>query len=1071
VNNWSTAAVPTAVDEVFFESSTFGEVSLGGLGFEADRVEFNHAGVDQSNANRLTNGTLTTSAIRVTDDQYGEFVLMDVGVTAAAGDLSVELNTGSIDFQQVINATNVSVTGGGGEVRLTNAGNTITGKFRADFMQVSAFGAGTMGTGDVELYYSNFYAVSSVASETYGNNMVVPDLAYGGFIAYAATFPPAPGGDLTFGNLSVGVNSDAVFYGYNGYDFVFGQIKADTGAAIGGESFDTLGRTVIRTESVQAVGGNTRLDIEGAVEVIISGDGSGSGVAEFGVTRGQLRLASSSAVPDGTAVDVGAFGSLFVEVVPTGVVTATVGPYGAIAGDLTGRAYSGGLINTTLNDGSVVAAYDPAANVPVRGVDVVGAEYYLGLTSTTQAVVVGDDGATSIYKGAAIGLFTPDGDITATFDTAAPEQELSVLMSGGPRFFVGSSFGGSALRFSGPGEVRFLGPQALVPGVISHTGNPVGNSQGNYLMTLYGVDTLPADTQLSIDNGILFTGEPATMAASSELVIGPTGTYYIGDFFGVTSSPTSGSVTVQSGGAVLATSATPGHGASFTFEDGTYVGLNSSFDSLTPSWLPPQADVVVVTTNAIAVAGEGIVLGEGKRLTTGAYGDATIDDGAPILREGMASRVLLTAASDTIFGSTQTLTIRTAVDLPGTTLEIGATDVFSTLNFAFREERGQAGIVRVERDLTANTVDVVAGRFYFGDEDFDPFDDGTLTAERLVYRSTGGGDSALLGGTVAVTAHAIEAGFFSYYNRNLVFSGQPSMRVTGATMFMGVQETSTFLTPLDAGVSQLVIGTFGQVTQFGPADPFTDTKGTVETTDDESMNVSIDPFGQIFLFAGARLGQVTGRGGITVGGLVEVSVGGLQAGGVFNGGLITVRPGEDADGTIELTSLTQGFLATFTTTSNDMLVDYPAGPSPVADLINMFLAGSLMPDGDDGFGLPTYLAIAEAVDLGLAEFNGISVDETTVVLKFTYVGDANLDGQVDALDYERVDLAIGNTGVFGVAQGDLNYDGNVDALDYEQIDLNIGNGVGSPLGAVFVPEPAGLGVGLATGLLMARRRR
>ena len=165
--------------------------------------------------------------------------------------------------------------------------------------------------------------------------------------------------------------------------------------------------------------------------------------------------------------------------------------------------------------------------------------------------------------------------------------------------------------------------------------------------------------------------------------------------------------------------------------------------------------------------------------------------------------------------------------------------------------------------------------------------------------------------------------------------------------------------------------------------------------------------------------------------------------------------------------------STINLSDNSMLVDY-SGASPIGDLINAFLDGTIVVNPDVA-GLPTTLAISEAADLGATEFGTFSVDESAVLLRYTYVGDANLDGQVDALDYERVDLAIGNSGVFGVAQGDLNYDGNVDALDYEQIDLNIGNGVGAPLasvtGGIFIPEPTGLLVLVVSSGLLGRRRR
>jgi T5SS/PEP-CTERM-associated repeat protein len=219
---------------------------------------------------------------------------------------------------------------------------------------------------------------------------------------------------------------------------------------------------------------------------------------------------------------------------------------------------------------------------------------------------------------------------------------------------------------------------------------------------------------------------------------------------------------------------------------------------------------------------------------------------------------------------------------------------------------------------------------------------------------------------------------------------------------------------------------------------------------------------------GSLIGAIATITGTTrVGPGTTVETGSFDEAAVTIDGALLLTAGRNISRTSALSINTSGLLDL---TDNDLIVDYDTATSPIGTLISYLTSGQLLTSGDLA-GLPTYLAISEAADLGLTEFGGIAVDDTAVLAKFTYVGDANLDGQVDALDYERVDLAIGNSGVFGTAQGDLNYDGIVDALDYEQIDLNIGNGVGSPLGGVFIPEPASLSLVAVGAALMGRRRR
>ena len=160
-------------------------------------------------------------------------------------------------------------------------------------------------------------------------------------------------------------------------------------------------------------------------------------------------------------------------------------------------------------------------------------------------------------------------------------------------------------------------------------------------------------------------------------------------------------------------------------------------------------------------------------------------------------------------------------------------------------------------------------------------------------------------------------------------------------------------------------------------------------------------------------------------------------------------------------------------TSSQAAVDIGNGiPTAVGIVLNNDTAGGNLFYGDGTGGFP--------------QFYGVSVDSNSILLKYTYVGDSNLDGKVDANDvgFFQAGFDDSNQGgtlaqQLGWAVGDYDYNGTVDGNDvgYFQAGFDYYNANPNPLGGASgvqpVPEPAALVLamlGLASLLKMTFRR-
>lgn len=124
----------------------------------------------------------------------------------------------------------------------------------------------------------------------------------------------------------------------------------------------------------------------------------------------------------------------------------------------------------------------------------------------------------------------------------------------------------------------------------------------------------------------------------------------------------------------------------------------------------------------------------------------------------------------------------------------------------------------------------------------------------------------------------------------------------------------------------------------------------------------------------------------------------------------------------------------------------------------------------------TALGYAYGGELAGGMFNGQAINSQDVVVGYVLQGDANMDGTVNALDFNAVATNYGSP-LRDWTQGDFDYSGSVDSSDFDLFAANFGKTLpgsaalpDAALGAV-VPEPASaMLIGLLGGIITLRRR-
>jgi fibronectin-binding autotransporter adhesin len=796
-----------------------------------------------------------------------------------------------------------------------------------------------------------------------------------------------------------------------------------------------------------------------------------------------------------------------------GTVNVTMGP---ITGpytitktgnaNLTINAGTGGNYSGLVASMGTITIFD-AGGIPTSSINLSGGALSLqaspGVTiaDATVATTVSTASTINIDQPVSAGQYGASGAATYNFGALNLNADLTIQQPNPGRYYYGEphiNFGLTTLSTnatlsvsagaSGGSPVDNFGPV-----VGPYTLNVAGNTPVNILAGTGGnYAGLAVNTSGGVqinDAGGLPTATLALTGAGPLTLYAPNGTT-INDTTVATTVSGASTININqpaSTGAAIYNLGALSLGANLTIAGGTnyYYGeptLNFGATTLTSNVTLTETGGTTggnITTNlgpitgafTLTTAGSNVPLnvlagtgGNYAGLAINSSSNVTINDagGLPTATLALAGGLTLRAPSGTVVNDTTVATTVSAsttinIDQPGSTggatynlgtLSIGASTLTLALSNPGDYYYGMASLTFGATTLTGSPTISTAGTA--GGFTFNP-KIGPVSGTGFGITKTGAGNLTL-------------AGSNTYSGDTIVSTGSLIVAVGGSTATANMNVAS--------GASLLVNGILSSQTTLN-----SNGSSTFSANPTPGSGFRIQPLAGLNVGAGGlvtlanaaahtdRTAVVVGNGGVAVSttGILDIGSNDVISQGAGATGLTAINA-----------SIAQGFNSGGWNGSGGILSSTAAADSTHLTAVGVILNGS------------TYGSAAGS----LGTFDGTTPGANDVIMKYTYYGDANLDGAVDGSDYTKIDAGFNSAGTLtGWGNGDFNYDNKIDGSDYTLID-NAFNTQGATLGSnqaaliatqvaggisgssTAVPEPTTLGLlALATSGLLGRRSR